>query len=150
MAASFNRVFLMGRLTRDPEIRYLESGDGVANMRLAVSRTYTTRSGEQRDEVCYIDVEAWGRLAELCEQYLSKGRLIFVEGRLMYREWETETGERRSAHSVRALGVQFLDWGDRPEEGQAEEPAAFGAGRRRPAAVREPEPIETEEDDIPF
>jgi single-strand DNA-binding protein len=114
--ASLNMVLLMGNLTRDPELRYIPSGTAVANFGLAVSRQYTTQDGEQKEEVCFVDIDVWGRTAENCANYLTKGRLVLVEGRLQYRSWETEDGQKRSKLSVRAYRVQFL--GGRREEGE--------------------------------
>lgn len=118
--ASLNRVFLIGRLTRDPELRYTPSGLAVANFGLATSRSYTLSSGEKKEEVCFVRIVVWGRQAETCSQYLSKGRLIFVEGRLQYRAWETQDGQKRSTLEVRADRVQFLE--RLKEEGAIQEP----------------------------
>jgi single stranded DNA-binding protein (ssb) len=92
MAASLNKVFLMGNLTRPPELRYTPSGTAVADLRLAVNRNYTTQSGEKRDEVCFLTVVVWGKQAESCGEYLDKGSPIMVEGRLQTRDWETKDG----------------------------------------------------------
>ena len=105
--ASLNRVILMGNLTRDPEVRYIPSGAAVASFGLAINRTYTTQSGEKKDEVCFVTIVVWGKQAESCGQYLNKGSLILVEGRLSYRAWEQE-GQKRSTLEVRADRVQFL------------------------------------------
>lgn len=113
-----NRVFLMGNLTRDPELRYIPSGSAVANFGIAVSRAYTTQDGEKKEEVCFIDVEVWGKTAENCASYLTKGRPVFIEGRLQYRTWETEDGQKRGKHNVRAFSIRFL--GGRKEEGAPE------------------------------
>ena len=107
--ASLNKVFLIGRLTRDPDLRYIPSGAAVVSFGLATSRIYTTQSGEKKEEVCFVRVVAWGRQAEVCNQYLNKGRLILVEGRLQYRSWETPEGGKRSTLEVRADRVQFLE-----------------------------------------
>lgn len=108
--ANLNKVFLIGRLTRDPELRYIPSGVAVSNFSMAISRVYTVpQSGEKKEEVCFVRVIAWGRQAETCSQYLSKGRLVFVEGRLQYRTWETQDGQKRSTLEVRAERVQFLE-----------------------------------------
>ncbi len=117
--ASLNRVLLMGRLTRDPELRYIPSGQAVATFGMAISRAYTTPSGEKKEEVCFVRVIVWGRQAETCSQYLSKGRLVFVEGRLIYRTWETRDGQKRSTIEVKAGRVQFLE---RPRAEAAAEP----------------------------
>lgn len=105
--ASFNKVFLMGNLTRDPELRYVPSGAPVATFGLAVNRTYMTQQGEKKDEVCFVRVVVFGKQAESCSQYLTKGRLVFIEGRLQYRSWEQE-GQKRSTLDIVADRVQFL------------------------------------------
>lgn len=106
--ANFNRVFLMGNLTRDPELRYTPSGTAVTNLRIAVNRRYKTQAGEIKEETAFITVVTWGKQAETCTQFLSKGRPIFVEGRLQMRSWETPDGQKRNVLEVRASRVQFL------------------------------------------
>ena len=106
--ASLNKVFLIGNLTRDPELRYTTSGTGVCGMRMAVNRKYSV-NGEEREEVCYVDVDAFGRQAETCNQYLRRGSQILVEGRLRYDEWDDrETGKKRNRLQVIAERVQFM------------------------------------------
>ncbi|MBI4436327.1 MAG: single-stranded DNA-binding protein [Candidatus Omnitrophica bacterium] len=105
--ASLNKVFLMGNLTRDPELRYVPSGTAVASFGLAMNRTYTTQTGEKKEEVCFVTVVVWGKQAESCSQYLNKGSQVLVEGRLSSRSWEQE-GQKRSVLEVRAERVQFL------------------------------------------
>lgn len=107
--ANFNRVFLMGNLTRDPELRYLTSGTAVANLRMAINKKYRAQNGEMKEEVCFVTVVVWAKQAENCSQYLSKGGAIFVEGSLQTRSWETEDGQKRSVMEVRADRVQFLN-----------------------------------------
>ncbi len=106
--ASFNKVILLGNLTRDPELRYTPSGAPVCNFDLAVNRSYTTQGGERRDETCFITIVVWSKQAETCGQYLAKGRPVLVEGRLQQRSWETPEGQKRSKHEVVADRVQFL------------------------------------------
>ncbi|UCB57297.1 MAG: single-stranded DNA-binding protein [Candidatus Omnitrophota bacterium] len=106
--ANFNRVFLMGNLTRDPELRYTPAGAAVVNLRIAVNRRYKTQSGETKEETAFITVVAWGKQAETCSQFLSKGRPIFVEGRIQMRSWEGQDGQKRNVLEVRASRVQFL------------------------------------------
>lgn len=106
--ASLNRVFLMGNLTRDPELRYVPSGTAVATFGLAMNRVYNTQSGEKKEEVCFMQIVTWGKRAELCGQYLSKGSLAFVEGRLQSRNWEDSSGQKRTTIEVIANSVQFL------------------------------------------
>jgi len=111
--ASLNKVFLIGNLTRDPELRYIPSGTAVANFGLATNRVYKTSSGEKKQEVCFVRVVVWGRMAEICGEYLSKGRPVFIEGRLQYRAWEAQSGEKRSVLEIRAERVQFLGRGEK-------------------------------------
>ena len=106
--ASLNKVFLIGNLTRDPELRYTPGGTAVANLGLAVNRKFKDSSGELKEEVCFLTVTVWDKQAEACCQYLQKGRPIFVEGVLQSRFWETADGQKRSAIDVRAERVQFL------------------------------------------
>lgn len=105
--ASLNRVFLIGNLTRDPEVRHAPSGKAVADMRMAINRRFRTSTGEDRDETCYVNVVVWDRQAENCKKYLSKGSPLFVEGRLQYEEWEKD-GQKNSRLRVVADRVQFL------------------------------------------
>mgnify|MGYP006297297721 CR=1 FL=1 len=107
--ADLNKVFLIGNLTRDPEYRPIGERNAVTKLGLATNRKYTTRNGEEREEVCFVDVEVWGRQAEACSQYLRKGAPAFVEGRLKLDQWEdTQTGQKRSRMLVQAERVQFL------------------------------------------
>lgn len=106
--ASLNKIFLIGRLTKDPDLKYLPNGTPKAELRLATSRTYVSNN-EKREDTCYVDVIAWSRQAETVNQYLRKGSQIFVEGRLDYQEWEAQDGTKRSKHQVVADRVQFLD-----------------------------------------
>lgn len=110
MAATLNKVFLMGNLTRDPEMKQTPSGDTVAELGLAVSEQFRSRAtNEVREVVTFVDVTVWGKVAENCGQYLTKGRPIFVEGRLVLDSWEDKTtGQKRSRLRVRADRVQFL------------------------------------------
>lgn len=108
MAANMNKVFLMGNLTRDPELRYVPSGTAVANFTLAVNRPYKDGAGEKKEEVSFIRVVVWGKMAEVCGEYLAKGRPVLVEGRLKSRTWEGQDGQKRSALDVVAMNVQFL------------------------------------------
>tara|TARA_E500000318_G_scaffold5598_2_gene5765 strand:- start:77697 stop:78164 length:468 start_codon:yes stop_codon:yes gene_type:complete len=112
MAGSFNKVMLMGNLTRDVEIRHTGSNTAVGNFGIAVNRRYKTQSGEQREEVTFVDCEAWGRTAEVMSQYLSKGRSVFIEGRLKLDQWEDKNGGgKRSKLSVVVENFQFVDSG---------------------------------------
>jgi single-strand DNA-binding protein len=106
---NLNRVYLVGRLTKDPEVKQTPTGKSVLNARMAVNNPYRDSDGNWQEEVTYIDVVAWQRLAELCGEYLHKGSAVLVEGRLRTRSWETDKGKPRSVIEVRADRVQFLD-----------------------------------------
>ena len=107
--SNFNRVLLMGNLTRDIELKQLADSQFVANFGLAVNRVYKTRDGESREEVCFIDCEAWGRTAEIMSQHLSKGEPVFIEGRLKLDQWnDRETGKQRSKLKVVVERFQFV------------------------------------------
>ena len=108
MPASFNKVLLIGNLTRDPELRYIPSGQAVTTFTVASNRNYVAPSGEKKEEVAFIRIVAWARLAETCNEYLRKGSPVFVEGRLQSRSWETQDGTKRSTVEVVASSVQFL------------------------------------------
>ena len=113
--ANLNKVFLIGNLTRDPELRYTPGGTAVANLGIAVNRRFKDSSGELKEEVCFLTVTVWDKQAEACCQYLTKGRPVFIEGVLQSRFWETPEGQKRSAIDVRAERVQFLG-GSRDKE----------------------------------
>ena len=106
--ANLNKVFLIGNLTRDPELRYTPGGTAVANLGLAVNRKFKDSTGELKEEVCFLTVTVWDKQAEACCQYLAKGKPVFVEGVLQSRFWETNDGQKRNAIDVRAERVQFL------------------------------------------
>ena len=105
---NLNKVFLIGRLTRDPELRYTTSGQAVTTFGLATSRTYMAKDGK-KEETCFVNIVTWGKQAEVCAEYLKKGNLIFIEGRLQYRKWETQDGEKRSTIEVVVINFQFLE-----------------------------------------
>lgn len=106
--ASLNKVLLIGNLTKDPELRYTPNGTAVTNLRIAVNRKFKDRTGELKEDTCFITVTAWDKQAEICNQYLQKGRAVFVEGILQSRSWETGDGQKRSTIDVRAERIQFL------------------------------------------
>lgn len=106
--ANFNKVLLMGNLTKDPELRYTPQGTAVVNLRLAVNRRFRDRNQEQKEEVCFVTAVVWDKQAETCNQYLHKGSPVFVEGRLQSRSWEDSSGQKRNVIEVRAERVQFL------------------------------------------
>ena len=106
--ANFNKVFLMGNLTKDPELRYTPQGTAVVNLRLAVNRKYKDRNQELKEDTCFVTAVAWDKQAETCNQYLHKGSPVFVEGRLQSRSWEDNAGQKRSVIEVRVERLQFL------------------------------------------
>lgn len=155
MAASFNKVLLMGNLTRDPELRYIPSGQGVTTFTVAVNRVYNSQSGEKKEEVSFIRIVVWGKMAENCNEYLKKGSPVFVEGRLQSRTWDAQDGTKRSAIEVVAQSVQFLSRGtgkasEMPSEA-SESDAIFDEPKRGsktsvPVSDKELQP----DDEIPF
>jgi single-strand DNA-binding protein len=152
--ASFNKVILVGNLTRDPELRYTPKGMAIAKIGMAVNRVWRNEAGETKEDVTFVDVDAFGRQAETLAQYMKKGSPLLIEGRLKLDQWDDkQTGQKRSKLGVVVEGFQFLGGGNRSES--AGEPA------RRPAAAPGPvpAPAETpgepntpppEEDDVPF
>ena len=154
MAGSVNKVFLMGNLTRDVELKYTPSNQPVATFGLAMNRKYRTKDGEDREETTFVDCEAWARTAEVMNQYLAKGRPVFIEGRLKLDQWQDKDGNKRSKLRVVVENFQFVDsrgsagggGGDRssaPEQtasSNASSAASPGSGQHQPVS----------EDDIPF
>lgn len=151
MSADLNRVTLVGRLTRDPEVAYTRAGDPVTTLRVAVSSRAKDPDGTWTDRPNYFDVVVWGRQAEAAGEHLAKGRRIGVDGRLSWREWLAEDGSRRQAVEVVAGDVYYLD-SRREREGQERERP--GAPAQDGAAPRAPQPVATgaaaSDDDIPF
>ena len=170
--ANLNKVMLIGNLTRDPEIKYTPKGTAIADIGLAVNRNYTTESGEKREEVTFIDVTLWGRVAEIVGEYCKKGRPLFVEGRLQLDTWDDKaTGQKRSKLKVVGDNIQLLGGreagggpggggggggGDYDEGGggggqsrpQSRPPARSAAPPQKRAPV-DPD-LDAPEDDIPF
>jgi single-strand DNA-binding protein len=142
--ADLNKVLLIGNLTRDPEVRHTPQGTAIADLRLAANRRYRTQGGEDKEETCFVDVDVWGRQAELCGQYLVKGRRVLIEGRLRYSEWEKD-GQKRSKLSVTAERVQFMDG----RKSGGEEVGDAPAEREAPRSAGAPERAQPD-DDIPF
>jgi len=127
--ASFNRVILLGNLTRDPELRYLQSGTAVADIGLAVNDRRKNANGEWVEEPIFVDVTLWGRTAEVASEYLSKGSPVFIEGRLKFDAWEGQDGQKRS--KLRVVGERMQLIGGRSEGGSQDRPARAAA--RQPA-----------------
>ncbi len=150
MSANFNKVFLMGNLTRDVELKYTPNNQPVAAFGIAMNRRYRTREGEDREDTTFVDCEAWGRTAEVMNQYLAKGRPVFLEGRLKLDQWQDKDGNNRSKLRVVVENFQFIDsrssgGGQAPAKGDAKQPAY--AENQGPAPA---EHQALKEDDIPF
>jgi single-strand DNA-binding protein len=139
----FNKVFLMGRLTKDPELRYTAGGAPVANLRMAINRVYQSQSGEKKEEVCYVTVVVWRKQAEAAGEYLKKGDPLFVEGRLQSKSWETEDKQKRTMLEVVADRVQFLNRGGKGASSEPGQDAMADEGAPQGAASGS-------EEDIPF
>ncbi len=150
---SYNKVILIGNLTKDPEIRYTPNGTAVANFRMAVNRRY--KQGEEfKEEVCYIDIVVFGKQAESCGQYLNKGSGVIVEGRLQERRWDTEDGQKRSKHEVVAQTVRFLPkrqesqvMADKSASGRESASSSPSPALGGPGGVPEEEVVDN---DVPF
>jgi len=127
MAAGVNKAILIGNLGRDPELRYTKGGQAVANFTMATSESYTTKDGRREDRTEWHRIVVWGRVAENCAQYLSKGRTVYIEGRIQTREWENKEGQKQRTTEIVAQNVQFLG-GPRREGGGSHAPEASGGG----------------------
>ena len=150
MSKSINQVILMGNLTRDPELRTTPSGQSVCSFSLAVNRSWQGQDGQAQEAVDYFDVTAWGKLGELVNQYLSKGRKCLVQGRLSQRSWEQE-GQKRSKVEVVASDVTFLDGGGQGGDGGAPRTSApRSTGAKKDQAVEEIEDKPIDLSEIPF
>ncbi|HEY5892915.1 MAG TPA: single-stranded DNA-binding protein [Chthoniobacterales bacterium] len=170
--ANVNKVILIGNLTRDPEVRYTPKGSAVTEIGLAINRSYTTESGEKRDETTFVDVTLWGRQAEIVKEYCQKGRPLYIEGRLQLDTWDDkQSGQKRSRLRVVAENIQLLGGrqgggssysGPSESEAYPSEPASSGSGRSSgsnfssaknppPAKPKPSDPdLDPQEDDIPF
>lgn len=140
---SFNKAILMGNLTRDPELRYTQSGSPVCSFGVAINERYKTKNGDAKEEVCFIDITVWGSAGENCNKYLSKGSACLVEGKIKLDTWEHE-GQKRSKHGIVANSVQFLDGKKDDNEGRQE---------RRPepqSSQQSDEPPFPNDNEIPF
>ncbi len=156
--ADFNKVMLMGNLTRDPEVRYTPSGTAVTDLGLAVNRNFKGSDGQLKEETCFVRVTVWARQAENCAQYLKKGSPVFIEGRLKYDEWEKE-GQKLSRLSVVGERVQFLgaprgaSFQDGDHGGESSPGRSAAQEESRQAAAAPPQMasgLEEDEDDLPF
>ena len=145
MAASINRVVLVGNLTRDPELKQTPSGTSVCSLRIAVNSRRKDESGQWTDKPNYFSVSVFGNQAESCSQYLSKGRPVAIDGRLDWREWQSQDGSKREAVEIVAESVQFL--GSRGDGGGGDAPQFVPAGAAGETADF---PSSAADDDIPF
>lgn len=169
---SLNKVQLIGNLTRDPELRYTPAGTAVCSFSIATNRAWTTQTGEKKEEADFHRIVAWNKLAEICSQFLAKGRKVYVEGRLSTRSWQAQDGTQRSTTEVvasdmiildsRRDGAQDIELGKTPEEvevapdevpgdaavADAQQPP--GAKKSKPKSDKKEEKEETQEDEIPF
>ncbi len=153
--ASYNRVMLMGNLTRDPEVRYTPKGTAVCTLGLAINERYTAQTGETREETVYVDIDVWGRQAETSGQYLSKGRPVFVEGRLRLDQWDDkETGQKRSRLKVVGQRIQFLGGPRQGAEFQEDAPSdrmpQGGAAAAGGSSAPDESSMPADDDNIPF
>jgi single-strand DNA-binding protein len=149
--ASFNKVILLGNLTRDPEVRYTPKGSAVTDLGIAVNRQYTLENGEKREEVTFVDVTFWGRTAEVAGEYLKKGRPIFIEGRLQLDTWDDkQSGQKRSKLKVIGETMQML--GGPRSGGSSADNGDEGGGRSdKPSAPpKSTVPAGPDDDEIPF
>lgn len=149
---SYNKVLLMGNLTRDIEVKYTPSNQAVANLGLAVNRRYRTREGEDREETTFVDCEAWGTTAEIMKKYLHKGRPVFIDGRLKLDQWQDKDGNNRSKLRVVVENFQFVDSRGGGGGGDSGGGGGGGGAQRQTASVDAGGPVHEpiSEDDIPF
>ncbi len=158
--ANVNKVMLLGNLTRDPEVRYTPKGTAVCDMGMAINRVRTGDTGERIEETTYVDVTLWGRQAELAQQYLAKGRQVFIEGRLQFEQWEDkQSGQKRSRLRVVSENMQFVGGNGgggakgpvsaRPESDPQKSPPPQQQPVQGGAAAA-PDAFDNDEDDIPF
>ncbi|MBT4757067.1 MAG: single-stranded DNA-binding protein [Opitutae bacterium] len=153
--ASFNKVILMGNLTRDPELRVTAGGISICKIGLAVNRVYSTKDGERREEVTYVDIDAFGKQAEVISKYMRKGRPLFVEGRLKFDQWESE-GQKRSKLGVVLDKFEFIGGREDGDSGQSagydksSPPARTAATPAATPAVNFSNDNDTLDEDVPF
>ena len=137
----YNKITLIGNLGSDPEIRYMPSGDACTSFSVATNRRYKTREGENRDDTQWYRVEVWGPQAEPCNQFLEKGRLIYVEGSHSNREWQGQDGVMRTSSEVRAQVVKFLSGNGQQAEAEGEQAAASAQTQAEKPAAAETAPV---------
>ena len=157
----YNKIILAGNLTRDVEVRYTQGGSAIGNTAIATSRKFKSQTGEQKEEVLFVDLTFFGRTAEIANQYLRKGSKVLVDGRLKLDQWTAQDGTKRSKHSVTVENLQMLGskdeaqgggYNDRPEEDNYSQPAPTSTPQAAPQQAQTsniPE-IDINEDEIPF
>ena len=153
----YNKVVLVGNLTRDVELRYTQGGLGIAKVGLATNRRYKSQQGEQKEEVCFVDISMFGRTAEIANQYLRKGSKVLVEGRLVLEQWTDQSGQKRSKHSVTVENLQMLDSkGDNASQGgsyEAPQNGGYNAPSQQSNQKTQNESIpeiDIDNDEVPF
>jgi single-strand DNA-binding protein len=150
---NLNKVLLLGNLTRDPELRYTPKGTAVGDISLAVNRVWNNEQGQRQEEVTFVEVTLWGRQAEIAQQFLAKGRGVFIEGRLHMDSWEDkESGQKRTKLKVVAEALQFIPDGKRaePSAGAGRLPAPNTSHAGRPISAMDDSLDNHDDDDIPF
>ena len=150
--SNFNKVFLMGNLTRDPELRYMPSGAAIVSFGMAINRTFKSQDGEQKKETCFVDINMFGRRAEVISEYFSKGSSIFIEGRLRFEQWEAQDGQKRSKLVVVADNFEFMGSTQKGKEdvGNSESSGAKPKFEDQPEPVPEQGDIDDDINNPPF
>jgi len=153
MSGSVNKVILIGRLGKDPEVKYTPSGAPVAKFSLATDEVFKDRSGEQQKRTEWHNIVAWNKLAEICGEYLTKGKLVYIEGSIRSRQWEDQAGNKRTAYDIVAGRMQMLGSkadSDRVAAAAAAAPSAERAPVEKPPASEPPAEPEITDEDVPF
>lgn len=148
--ASYNRIVLVGNLTRDPELSYTPSNTAVCKFGIATNRKWKDREGNEREDVCFVDCTVFGRSAETFNQYMNKGRQVLVEGRLELNQWTTPEGEKRSKHGVFVENFTFLGGGEGGSRGSGGARRSGGGDASSGSGPGYDEPPPPTDDDIPF
>lgn len=149
----FNKIIIVGNLTRDVELKYLPSGSAVATIGLASNRKYKKTDGELTEETCFVDVKLFGRTAEIANQYLKKGSQILIEGRLNFESWNDANGQKRSKHTITAESMQMLGRANAESQGYSQNNTTFAEKKSSATSHNEAEKvpeIDIGDDEIPF
>jgi single-strand DNA-binding protein len=153
MSGSVNKVILIGRLGKDPEVKYTPSGAPVAKFSLATDEVFKDRSGEQQKRTEWHNIVAWNKLAEICGEYLTKGKQVYIEGSIRSRQWEDQAGNKRTAYDIVARDMRMLGSkadSDRAAAATAAAPSAERTPGERPPAAEPPAEPEITDEDVPF